>query len=113
VSNSPVPAANDGLVAFAQPVGIYGKTVVLDHGFGLFSMYSHLSQIAVKTGDRVSKGDTLGRTGSTGMAGGDHLHFSMLINDTFVNPVEWWDKKWIENNVTSKIDWAKSITQRE
>ena len=113
VSNSPVPAANDGLVAFAQPVGIYGKTVVLDHGLGLFSMYSHLSQIAVKTGDRVSRGDNLGRTGSTGMAGGDHLHFSMLINDTFVNPVEWWDKKWIENNVTSKIDWAKSITQRD
>lgn len=113
VSNSPVPAANTGAVAFAQPLGIYGKTVILDHGYGLFSMYSHLSQIAVQVGDRVARGDKLGRTGSTGMAGGDHLHFGMLINDTFVNPVEWWDLKWIQNNVTSKIEWVQSITKRE
>ena len=113
VANSPVPAGNAGVVALAQSLGIYGKTVILDHGYGLFSMYSHLSQIAVKAGDRVARGDKLGRTGSTGMAGGDHLHFSMLINDTFVNPVEWWDMKWIENNVTSKIEWAQSITKKE
>ena len=113
VSNSPVPAGNTGVVVFAQSLGIYGKTVILDHGYGLFSMYSHLSQIAVQVGDRVSSGDKLGRTGSTGMAGGDHLHFSILINDTFVNPVEWWDRKWIQNNVTSKIEWAQSITRKE
>jgi murein DD-endopeptidase MepM/ murein hydrolase activator NlpD len=113
VVNSPVPAANTGAVAFAQSLGIYGKTVILDHGYGLFSMYSHLSQIAVNIGDIVSKGDKLGRTGSTGMAGGDHLHFSILINDTFVNPVEWWDLKWIQNNVTSKIQWAQSLAGKE
>jgi len=116
VANSPVPAANAGVVALASAsggLGIYGKTVILDHGYGLFSMYSHLSQIAVKAGDRVARGDKLGRTGSTGMAGGDHLHFSMLINDTFVNPVEWWDIKWIQNNVTSKIEWAQSFTRKE
>ena len=113
VVNSPVPAANTGAVIFAQPLGIYGKTVILDHGYGLFSMYSHLSQIAVNIGDIVSKGDKLGRTGSTGMAGGDHLHFSILINDTFVNPVEWWDMKWIQNNVTSKIQWVQSIAGKE
>jgi murein DD-endopeptidase MepM/ murein hydrolase activator NlpD len=113
VANSTVPAGNAGVVAFAQPLGIYGKTVILDHGYGLFSMYSHLSQIAVQVGDRVSGGDKLGRTGSTGMAGGDHLHFSILINDTFVNPVEWWDMKWIQNNVTSKIEWARSVTKKE
>ncbi len=116
VANSPVPAGNAGVVALASAsggLGIYGKTVILDHGYGLFSMYSHLSQIAVKAGDHVSKGDKLGRTGSTGMAGGDHLHFSMLINDTFVNPVEWWDIKWIQNNVTSKIEWAQSLTRKE
>ena len=94
-------------------LGIYGKTVILDHGYGLFSMYSHLSQIAVKAGDSVSRGDKLGRTGSTGMAGGDHLHFGMLINDTFVNPVEWWDIKWIQDNLTSKIEWAQSITRKK
>jgi murein DD-endopeptidase MepM/ murein hydrolase activator NlpD len=113
VSNSPVPAGNTGVVVFAQHLGIYGKTVILDHGYGLFSMYSHLSQIAVQVGGRVSRGDKLGRTGSTGMAGGDHLHFSILINDTFVNPVEWWDRKWIQNNVTSKIEWAQSLAQKE
>jgi murein DD-endopeptidase MepM/ murein hydrolase activator NlpD len=106
--NSPVPAANSGVVVFAEPLGIYGRTVIIDHGFGLFSMYSHLSFIAVKAGDSVSKGGNVGRTGSTGMAGGDHLHFSMLINDTFVNPVEWWDKKWIQNNVWSKIEQVQS-----
>ena len=108
LANSPVPAANSGIVVFAEPLGIYGGTVIIDHGFGLFSMYSHLSFTAVKAGDRLSRGDTLGRTGSTGMAGGDHLHFSMLINDTFVNPVEWWDNKWIQNNVQSKIEQVKS-----
>ena len=113
VTNSTVPAGNAGVVAFAKPLGIYGKTVILDHGYGLFSMYSHLSQIAVQVGGRVARGDKLGRTGSTGMAGGDHLHFSILINDTFVNPVEWWDRKWIQNNVTSKIEWVRSITKNE
>jgi len=106
--NSPVPAANTGIVVFAEPLGIYGSTVIIDHGLGLFSMYSHLSFIAVKAGEPVSRGGNLGRTGSTGMAGGDHLHFSMLINDTFVNPVEWWDEKWIQNNVLSKIEQVKS-----
>ena len=108
LANSPVPAANHGVVVFAEPLGIYGGTVIVDHGFGLFSMYSHLSFIAVKAGDQVSKGGNLGRTGSTGLAGGDHLHFSMLINDTFVNPVEWWDKKWIQNNVLAKIEQVQS-----
>jgi murein DD-endopeptidase MepM/ murein hydrolase activator NlpD len=106
--NSPVPAANSGVVVFAEPLGIYGRTVIIDHGFGLFGMYSHLSFTAVKAGDQVSRGGILGRTGSTGMAGGDHLHFSMLIHDTFVNPVEWWDKKWIQNNVQSKIEQVKA-----
>jgi len=104
LANSPVPAANSGIVVFAESLGIYGGTVIIDHGFGLFSMYSHLSFSAVNAGDRITRGDILGRTGSTGMAGGDHLHFSMLIYDTFVNPVEWWDKKWIQNNVRSKLD---------
>jgi murein DD-endopeptidase MepM/ murein hydrolase activator NlpD len=109
LANSPIPAANSGIVVLAESLGIYGGTVILDHGFGLYSMYSHLSFIGVEPGQQVARGDILGRTGSTGLAGGDHLHFSVLVNDTFVNPVEWWDKKWIQNNVTSKIDRVKSI----
>jgi len=113
VANSAVPAGNAGVVALAEPVGIYGKTVILDHGYGLFSMYAHLSQITVNVGDLVARGDKLGHTGSTGMAGGDHLHFSMLVSDTFVNPVEWWDMQWIQNNVIQKIQSAQSTTGKE
>lgn len=99
-----VPAANHGRVAFTGGIGIYGDTVVIDHGFGLFSTYSHLSLIVVKEGQTVRKGDVIGRTGVTGLAGGDHLHFGMMVHQTFVNPVEWWDEGWIRNNVLSKID---------
>jgi murein DD-endopeptidase MepM/ murein hydrolase activator NlpD len=112
-ARSPVPVANAGVVVFAEFLGIYGKTVIIDHGFGLFSMYSHLSHIAVKTGDTLSQGDIIGRTGKTGLAGGDHLHFSVLIHNTFVNPVEWWDKKWINNNVLSKLEWVRSSIRQE
>jgi len=108
LANSPVPAANAGTVVLAGSLGIYGGTVIVDHGLGLFSMYSHLSYIAVNVGDQVPQGGILGRTGSTGMAGGDHLHFSMLVHDTFVNPLEWWDKNWIQNNVQSKMEQVKS-----
>jgi len=104
VKHAPVPAANSGIVIFSGPLGIYGKTVLIDHGFGLFSMYAHLNRSDVSEGQQVSKGDILGRTGSTGLAGGDHLHFSMLVHNTFVNPVEWWDASWIKNNISSKIE---------
>ena len=101
---SPIPAANNGRVAFAENLGIYGRSVVLDHGFGLFSMYAHLSHIDVAVGDMVDKGQVIGKTGRSGLAGGDHLHFGMLVHHTFVNPVEWWDDKWILNNIQSKLD---------
>lgn len=104
VKNAAVPASNSGRVVFCSPLGIYGKTVILDHGFGLFSMYSHLSRIDVKKGQMAAKGDILGKTGRTGMAAGDHLHFGMMIHNTFVNPVEWWDGAWIKNNVTAKLN---------
>lgn len=103
LQHSPVPAANSGRVVFIDFIGIYGKTVLLDHGFGLFSMYSHLSSFNVQAGQMVSRNDILGYTGSTGMAAGDHLHFSMLVRNTFVNPIEWWDDGWIKTNITDKI----------
>jgi murein DD-endopeptidase MepM/ murein hydrolase activator NlpD len=111
VAHSPVPAANHGRVIYTGPLGIYGNTVIIDHGFGLLSTYSHLSRIAVKEQQMISKGEIIGRTGMTGLAGGDHLHFSMFIHNTFVNPVEWWDEVWIENNILAKIKEAKSIWQ--
>jgi murein DD-endopeptidase MepM/ murein hydrolase activator NlpD len=103
VQNSPVPAANSGKVVMVDSVGIYGNTVMIDHGFGLFSMYSHLSATNVTVGQMVARGDIIGKTGRTGLAGGDHLHLGMLVNQTFINPVEWWDAHWIEDNILSKI----------
>ncbi|MFQ5485917.1 MAG: M23 family metallopeptidase, partial [Desulfobacterales bacterium] len=82
--HSPVPAANSGKVVFADELGIYGQTVIIDHGFGLFSMYSHLSRMNIQKGAKVSKGDIIGQTGRTGLAGGDHLHFSIFVHNTFV-----------------------------
>lgn len=103
LANAQVPAANSGIVAFADFLGIYGNTVMIDHGLGLFSLYSHLSQINVEKGDKVNGGDTIGNTGTTGLAGGDHLHYAMLINGVFVTPIEWWDKKWINDHIIANI----------
>ncbi len=103
VQQAPVVAANRGVVLFADYLGIYGNTVVLDHGLGIQSLYSHLSTISVRVGDTIDKGAEMGRTGVTGLAGGDHLHFTMLVGGDAVNPVEWWDPKWMEDRVFRKI----------
>ncbi len=111
VAQSPVSSANKGVVIYIGTLGIFGNTVIIDHGLGLLSTYSHLSRILVKEQQMVSKGEIIGRTGMTGLAGGDHLHFSMFIHNTFVNPVEWWDEAWIENNIMAKVEQVKSIWQ--
>ena len=103
LAHARVPAANNGRVIFAGPVGIYGLTVVLDHGQGIASTYSHLSSISVAMDQQVTKGETLGFTGQTGLAAGDHLHFGVMVNGIFVNPVEWWDGHWIRDNITRKL----------
>jgi len=100
---SPVEAAQNGVVAFAGNLGIYGNTVVLDHGLGIFSLYGHLSTIAVQTGEQVKTAQTLGQTGDTGLAGGDHLHFSIMLWGVHVDPVEWWDPHWLHDHVTPKL----------
>ena len=103
LQQAPVPAANRGLVVHANYLGIYGNCVILDHGLGVQSLYAHLSTVDVKEGETVEKGHVLGRTGVTGLAGGDHLHFTMLVNGIAVNPVEWWDSHWMEDRVFRKI----------
>jgi murein DD-endopeptidase MepM/ murein hydrolase activator NlpD len=103
LEHSNVEAANRGLVVFAEYLGIYGNTVILDHGQGIFSLYSHMSQINVPVGTMVEKGGLLGLTGTTGMAGGDHLHFSMLVNGIFVDPIEWWDEEWVKLHMLSVL----------
>ena len=96
---SPVPAANKGVVVFAEPLTIYGNTVVIDHGLGLQTLYAHLSSTTVKVGDAVEKGQEIARTGSTGLAIGDHLHYEVLVNGVSVTPLEWWDGKWIRDHI--------------
>jgi len=102
-ANTPVVAANRGKVLFAEELGIYGNCVILDHGMGVQSLYAHLSSMSVKAGDMVEKDQPVGRSGITGLAGGDHLHFTMLVNGRMVNPVEWWDAHWIEDRMLRKL----------
>jgi murein DD-endopeptidase MepM/ murein hydrolase activator NlpD len=102
-SHVPVVAANAGTVLNASWLGIYGNCVIIDHGMGVQSLYGHLSSFDVKVGDKVSRGQTIGRSGMTGLAGGDHLHFTMLVNGRMVNPVEWWDSHWIKDRVMRKL----------
>ncbi len=99
-------------VLYAAPLGIYGNCVILDHGLGVQSLYGHLSIIDVKEGDTVEKGQALGRTGTTGLAGGDHLHFTMLVDGVMVSPVEWWDPHWMEDRVFRKIRERPEARQR-
>jgi hypothetical protein len=99
----PVAAENNGKVLLAEWLGIYGNCVILDHGMGVGSLYAHLSSTDVKVGDAVTKGQLLGRSGMTGLAAGDHLHFTMLVGGRPVNPVEWWDPHWIQDRVDRKL----------
>ena len=100
---SPVPSANVGRVVFAGPLGIYGDTVIVDHGLGVFTLYGHLSEVDVAVGTDVARGTPVGKTGETGLAGGDHLHFSVMVHGVHVDPVEWWDGHWIEDHVLRRV----------
>jgi murein DD-endopeptidase MepM/ murein hydrolase activator NlpD len=102
-ARAPISAAQRGVVLHAGDHGIYGNCVVIDHGLGVQSLYGHLSSIDVKAGDMVDKGQTLGRSGMTGLAGGDHLHFTMLVGGEQVTPVDWWSTQWMQDRVLRKI----------
>lgn len=103
VERADTPAAARGRVVFNDYLGIYGNMVILDHGQGLYSLYAHLTDIAVKYNDLVERGQTIARTGASGMAGGDHLHWSILVSGEFVNPMEWLDGHWIHDNIDLKL----------
>jgi len=103
VERDAIPASNSGKVVLARFFGIYGNAVVIDHGYGVQSLYGHLSSIAVKEGQMVQRGQELGRSGQTGLAAGDHLHFTMLLQGLAITPVEWWDPHWIQDRVARKL----------
>jgi murein DD-endopeptidase MepM/ murein hydrolase activator NlpD len=102
-AGAPISAANAGRVIFTGSLGIYGNCVILDHGLGVTSLYAHLSRIDVREGDLLEKDQELGRSGATGLAGGDHLHFAILVGDTYVDPKEWWDPKWVREHVEERL----------
>ena len=102
-SRAAITAANDGRVVFAGDLGIYGLCIILDHGLGVQSLYGHLSSLGVSAGDTVSKGQTMGRSGATGLAGGDHLHFAILVGGQYVDPLEWWDPKWVRSHIEQRL----------
>lgn len=106
--NAPVPAANAGKVVAVEDIGIYGQTVIIDHGLGLQTLYAHLNEFKVSVGDMVQKGQVIGTTGETGMALGDHLHFGILISGTPVTPIEWWDLQWIKDKLGETLPSAAS-----
>ena len=103
VQQTPIEASNDGKVILADYFGIYGNTVLIDHGAGLISLYGHMSSLAVKPGQMVKKKDIVGRSGATGLAAGDHLHFGLFLHGVPVNPTEWWDPKWIQEHVLNRL----------
>jgi murein DD-endopeptidase MepM/ murein hydrolase activator NlpD len=86
-AGTPVAACNSGIVALVEELFFSGKTVILDHGWGLYSMYFHLSDAGVSSGDRLRTGETLGRVGSTGRSTGPHLHWGMIIRGARVDPL--------------------------
>ena len=102
-AHAAIEAANNGIVVFAGTLGIYGNTVIIDHGQGLFSLYSHMSVINAPLGKSVKKEEVIGQSGISGLAGGDHLHFSIIAGGQFVNPQEWWDPHWINDNINKKM----------
>jgi murein DD-endopeptidase MepM/ murein hydrolase activator NlpD len=102
-ANAPVRAANRGRVVLAGWLGIYGNCVILDHGMGLQSLYAHLSSIGVSEGQLVESEAELGRSGSTGLAGGDHLHFTMLLGGNAITPIDWWSQQWVQDRVLRKF----------
>ncbi len=112
LARAPVQAANNGKVIFARDLGIYGHSVVIDHGQGLCTLYGHLSSIDVAEGQMVTKGEVIGNTGTSGLATGDHLHFGFLVHGVPVNPIEWWDDHWIQDNIDRKFQDVDKLIEK-
>lgn len=104
-----VYTSNEGVVIFSGYNGGYGNTAVIDHGLGIYTIYSHCTEILVKVGQTVHPGDKIAITGKTGVASGDHLHFGVLVQGVYVNSEEWLNPYWIQTNVTKVIDQAKKL----
>jgi len=104
-----IKTSNAGKVVYANENGIYGNMPMIDHGLGLYSIYGHCSQLLVKEGDEVKAGQVIAKTGVSGLALGDHLHFGLLVQGLEVRPIEWFDASWIKTNIDNVFKVADKI----
>ena len=100
VKKAPVRVSNNGEIVYRDYLGLYGNTVIVNHGLGLYSLYAHTSSQSVNLGDQVTAGQKIANTGATGAVFGDHLHFGILVQGVEVNPIEWLDGNWIKTRIT-------------
>jgi len=107
IGRAVVRAGNGGIIIFAADLGLYGKTVIVDHGFGLTTLYAHMGKVLVEEGQEVLKGEALGEMGSTGLARGNFLHYETRVHGIPVRPEEWWDRDWVEDHIEQKIEFAR------
>ena len=104
-----IVSSNRGKVVFSDYNGIYGNMPMIDHGFGLYSLYGHCANILVNVGEEVGAGLAIAQTGKSGLALGDHLHFGILVQGVEVRPEEWMDGKWIHDNIDKVFQDANKI----
>jgi len=107
VKKAPVYSSNEGMVIFNEYLGLYGNTIIVDHGMGLASLYAHTSAQSIEIGDQITRNQKIANTGATGAVFGDHLHFGILVQGLEVNPVEWMDSNWIKVRITDVLNDAK------
>ena len=100
---------NSGDIVYSDFNGLYGNMPIIYHGLGLYTLYGHCSSINVNSGDFINSKEVISRTGKSGYAMGDHLHFGVLVQGIEVRPAEWMDTTWIKLNITDIIDNAKNI----
>ncbi len=102
-------SSNNAIVVSTKNNGIYGNMPMLDHGFGLYTLYGHCSSILVKKGEKVHAGEVIAKTGQSGLALGDHVHFGILVQGVEVYPLEWMKKDWIKKHITDIFNKADKI----
>lgn len=112
IRQAPVILSNPGVVVLNEFVGINGKSIVVHHGLGLATLYSHLTTSDVALGDVLGANVKIANTGNTGLSLGDHLHFGVLVQGYEVWNAEWMDANWITLNITNVINKAKSAIDR-
>lgn len=102
-------SAHDGLVAFSDNLGTYGRVVAIDHGLGLISLYGHLEQVLVHKGDEIKRGQRIGVAGTSGLSRRKNFLFEMRVSGVPVDPREWWDEGWFYAHVLSKTEEVKKL----